>query len=150
VLNGAGAADDPDPVERETARVQCVVAGGGGYDFTQLQTPIALPVLGSYFGATIALGYGNTGPEYRMYREGSPRFHASAGDAPTLLVHGDADEVLPFAQAEAMEHAFVDVEVPVKLLRMPGGTHFKPRTPNAPDDLAEMTRWFDRWPRPRP
>ncbi len=69
----------------------------------------------------------------------------SRGDAPTLLVHGDADEILPFAQAEAMERALREAGVPVKLLRMPGGTHFKPRPPGAPDDAAEIARWFDQY-----
>jgi acetyl esterase/lipase len=145
VRDNSPESSDGDPIQRESSRVQCVAAGGAGYDFTQIQTPIALPVLGSYFGATIALGYGEKGPEYQMYREGSPRFHVSQGDAPTLIVHGDADEILPFAQAEAMERALREASVPVKLLRMPGGTHFKLRTPAAPNDLDEMTRWFGQW-----
>jgi acetyl esterase/lipase len=145
VLDGEGPPGDADLVQRESARVQCVVAGGAGYDFTQVKTLVGLPVLGSYFGSTIALGYGESGPEYRTYRDGSPRFHVSAGDAPTLIVHGDADEILPFAQAEAMEAALRDAGVPAKLLRMPGGTHFKPRPPGAPDDLAEMIRWFNQY-----
>ena len=124
VLDAPGDAGHTDPVQRESARVQCVVAGGGAFDFTQVKTVIGLPVVGSYLGSTIALGYGEGGPEYRTYKEGSPRFHVSAGDAPTLLVHGDADEILPFAQAEAMEGALRDAGVPVKLVRMPGGTHF--------------------------
>jgi acetyl esterase/lipase len=148
VMDDTREPEHADAVQRESARVQCVVAGGAGFDFTELQTPIGLPVLGSYFGATIALGYRKTGPEYRMYQEGSPRFHVSAGDAPTLIVHGDRDEVLPFAQAEAMERALREAGVEARLLRMPGGTHFKPRPPGAPDDLGEMTRWFDRWLRP--
>jgi acetyl esterase/lipase len=150
VLDGKGAPEDNDPVERESARVQCVVAGGGGYDFTLVKTLTGLPVLGSYFGSTIALGYHDGGPEYRTYQQGSPRFHVSGDDAPTLLVHGDADEILPFAQVETMERALREAGVPAKLVRMPGGTHFKPRPPGAPDDLTEMTRWFDRYLRGKP
>lgn len=145
VLEGEGSPGDTDPLQRESARVQCVVAGGAAFDFTKVQTPTGLPVLGSYIGSTIALGYGETGPEYKSYQEGSPRFHVSRGDAPTLLVHGDADEILPFAQAEAMEAALREAGVPAKLLRMPGATHFKPRPTGAPNDVNEMIAWFDQY-----
>jgi acetyl esterase/lipase len=149
VLDDERMSGDTDPVQRLSARVQCVVAGGAAFDFTKVQTLIGLPVLGSYFGSTIALGYGEKGPEYKAYQEGSPQFHVDRGDAPTLLVHGDADEILPFAQAEAMERALREAGVPVKLLRMPGGTHFKPRPPGTPDDVKEMVAWFDQFLRPK-
>ena len=32
--------------------------------------------------STIALGYGESGPEYKTYQAASPRFHVGRGDAP--------------------------------------------------------------------
>ncbi len=69
VLGGEGTPSDTDPVQRESARVQCVVAGGAAFDFTKVQTLVGLPVMGSYLGSTIALGYGETSPGTRRTRK---------------------------------------------------------------------------------
>ena len=40
-----------------------------------------------------------------------------------VLVHGDADTEVPFQQSVAMEAALRAVNVPTKLVRLPGGGH---------------------------
>lgn len=112
VLNARSDMAATDPVERESSTVQCVIAGGAAFDFRTVASAVALPIVGSYLGATITLGYSADGPEQRLYREASPVTHASAGDAPHLLIHGDRDEVLPLAQAEAMFEALRAASVP--------------------------------------
>jgi dipeptidyl aminopeptidase/acylaminoacyl peptidase len=71
-----------------------------------------------------------------------------SGDAaPFLLMHGDKDEQVDFAQSEAMEAKLKAAGVAVTLLRVPGGGHGAtfPGAVNPPDYLGEMVRWFDRW-----
>lgn len=43
--------------------------------------------------------------EGRRYLEASPVNHVSPDDPPILLLHGDADETVPFEQAELMSDA---------------------------------------------
>ncbi len=85
--------------------------------------------------------------EYRTYREASPISHVSPGDPPFLLMHGDNDESVPFAQSEEMEKALKAAGVPVKLIRIEGAGHGPtfPGARNPPDYLGEMVAWFNRY-----
>jgi acetyl esterase/lipase len=71
-------------------------------------------------------------------------FYSTDSYAPLLLIHGDAEDVIPFQQAELMYEAVKKVGVPVKLLRVPGGTHVNLRTKDAPDYLGEMVKWHEQ------
>ena len=84
--------------------------------------------------------------EYKTYREASPLYHVSKDSAPFLLIHGDADKVVPFKNSEAMEQSLKQAGVDVKLLRIAGGGHGAdfPGAKNPPDFLGEMVRWFDQ------
>jgi dipeptidyl aminopeptidase/acylaminoacyl peptidase len=42
---------------------------------------------------------------------------------PTLIVHGDADKLVPLQQSQAMDHAFAKAGVEHKLEIIPGGGH---------------------------
>ena len=144
-LEGKGNPDDPDPVERESARVQCVVARAAPTNFF-LMSNAGLAFLGMRAPA-------GTGPnatktvEYRTYREASPLYHVSSDDPPFLLMHGDKDESVPFAQSEEMEKALKGAGVSVKLLRVEGAAHGPtfPGAKNPPDYLGEMVAWFNRY-----
>ena len=46
-----------------------------------------------------------------------------ASRPPVLLVHGDADEVVPFAMMTAAEQALTELKVPTKAFRRPGLGH---------------------------
>jgi acetyl esterase/lipase len=148
VLDGKGDPDDPDPVNRESAKVQCVVARAAPTDL------VARMQEGSTGTATIAsfLGMrlpGNAPPnsiEARTYREASPVTHVSSDDPPMLLLHGDEDRTVPIEQSEIMEQALKKAGVEVKLLRVAGGGHGAnfSGVENPPDYLGETVRWFDR------
>jgi dipeptidyl aminopeptidase/acylaminoacyl peptidase len=84
--------------------------------------------------------------EFRLFVEASPISHVSAGDPPFLLIHGDADQIVPFDQSVRMERALKEAGVPVKLLCIPGGGHgptFGGKE-NPPDYIGEMIQWFDQ------
>jgi acetyl esterase/lipase len=141
-LDGKGNPADPDPVERESAKVQCVVARAAPVDFlagTNGNFLLGMP--------RPAPDVSHESAEYRTYVEASPISHVSPDDAPFLLMHGDKDDQVDFAQSEAMEAKLKAAGVAVRLLRVPGGGHGAtfPGAVNPPDYLGEMVRWFDRW-----
>jgi acetyl esterase/lipase len=144
-LDGKGNPDDADPVARESAKVQCVVARAAPVNFFKIRTA-GISFLGMGSPA-------DTGPdamkslEYRTYYEASPISHVSPDDPPFLLMHGDKDETVPLAQSEAMEKALKAAGVPVKLIRVEGAGHGPtfPGARNPPDYLGEMVAWFNRY-----
>jgi acetyl esterase/lipase len=72
----------------------------------------------------------------------SPLKQVSAGDAPTLLVHGDKDELVPLWHSEKIVEAFQEVKVPVKLEVIRGAAHGFDNAGNA-RMFDNMIRWFD-------
>ena len=70
----------------------------------------------------------------------SPAYHVSADDPPVLLIHGDADVLVPLQQVKLLEEKLQKANVPVKLIVYPGRGHgwmdFKP-------DVAAFADWFD-------
>ena len=64
-----------------------------------------------------------------------------------LLIHGDADEVVAYKNAEVMQAALEKAGVPVDLLRVPGAGHGPtfPGAVNPPDYIGAMIEWFDRY-----
>jgi acetyl esterase/lipase len=149
VLPGKGDPGDPDPVNRESSRLQCVVARAAPVDLTDL--------VGNSSGATSLADFMGMLPraetpaayslELLTYRDASPVSHAGKDSPPFLLISGTADTVVPIQQAEAMQKALEGNGVTVELLRIEGAGH-GPNFPGAvdpPDYLAAMVRWFDRY-----
>jgi acetyl esterase/lipase len=139
-LDGRGLPSDPDPVERQSAKVQCVVARAAPVDF--------LTGTNGYFllGMTRPLPNDKTSTEYRTHVEASPVSHITPDDPPFLLMHGDKDESVNIAQSEEMAAKLKAAGVPVKFLRIPGAAHGPtfPGAINPPDYLGEMVRWFNQ------
>jgi acetyl esterase/lipase len=139
VLESAESPSTVDPVERESARIQAVVAMSALSDLTETFSSRVATILGSFMGRPCCRG---GGPDEQLYRAASPRFHVDSGDPPTLLIHGDQDDVVPFAQSEAMLAALRAAGVPAKLIALPGAGHSYDAAPELPDFSAETIRWF--------
>ena len=154
-MDGKGDGSDSDPVNRLSAKVQAVVA---------LFAPADLVLMSGSRGTaaiTALMGFAyqdpNVGPpgvrraddfENRQYRDASPLTHVTADDAPTLLMHGDQDELVPIKQSELMESALKQAGVKVTLVKVAGGQHgpnfwFPAGDPRLPDHLGQAIRWFD-------
>jgi len=124
-MDGHGDPDDSDPVNRESAKLQAVVARAGAHDF--------------------AAGYQLLGrdPEPGFFidpadfREGSPITYVTPDDPPLLLIHGDADPVVPFQQSELMLAALEGQGVETRLIRISGGGH-------GARDVPASVRWLNR------
>jgi fermentation-respiration switch protein FrsA (DUF1100 family) len=70
--------------------------------------------------------------------DGAPERHvADIAPRPVLVVHGDADEVVPYPHAERL---FAAAREPKELVRIPGGRHQLRRDPRAVDALVD---WAD-------
>ena len=143
VLDGRGDPKDDDPVNRESARVQCVVARAAPIDLTRTSGGGAVA---SFLGMPLTPGSRETSIEHKTYRAASPIYAVTKDSAPFLLLHGDADDTVPIHNSEAMEQALRKAGVDVKFIRVAGGKHGPDfgKPPNAPDYLGEMVQWFDR------
>jgi acetyl esterase/lipase len=145
VLNTTEDTEDPDPVNRVSARVQCVVAAATPADLTHYRTPEWALFMGQLVTRTggppdhIAL---------KAYRAASPVTHVTSSSAPMLLLHGDADALVPSTMAETMRDAMEKAGAPVKLILLPGGSHdFAGETdahPDWPDFFSESVSWIGR------
>jgi acetyl esterase/lipase len=143
-LDGAGNPADPDEVNRESARLQAVVARAVPADFLGNGRGVGVQAISNFLGATVSQLQDDSKIQAAA-REASPISHVTPGSAPFLLMHGDADKVVPIEQSERMEAALDKAGVPVRFLRVAGAEHhptFKGAT-NPPDYEGEMVRWLD-------
>ena len=135
-LDGEGNPDSESEVERQSAKVQCVVARAGVYNF--LAAGRNLPLLGH--GAP---DEDDGSPEAQLAKEASTLTHVSKGDPPTLLVHGTEDDI---GRSEQLRDALLAADVPVKLFPVPGSGH-GPDYPGAQIEMSEIqaqyVAWFD-------
>ncbi|MEX2114753.1 MAG: alpha/beta hydrolase [Pirellulales bacterium] len=71
----------------------------------------------------------------------SPVYHVTAGDAPTLILHGDADKLVPLQQSQVLVEKFKEVGVPCELIVKAGAGHGV--WPSMFNDLKTVCNWFD-------
>jgi acetyl esterase/lipase len=71
----------------------------------------------------------------------SPALHVTAGEPPVLLIHGDADPVVPLQQSQSMEKALKDKGNDVTLIVNKGGGHL---WLTIGEELMAAADWFDR------
>jgi len=132
LLGTTADAGDPsasDAVLRESSRVAAVVAYFPPTDLSRWGNRRAFP-------ATAAL----TEAEAAQY---SPIRFVSSGAAPSLIVHGDADAVVPMVEGETMYGALTKAGVPASFIRIEGAGHgFEGADLERAN--AAMVRWFDR------
>jgi acetyl esterase/lipase len=77
--------------------------------------------------------------------QASPLSHVDAGDPPFLIIHGDADDVVPVEQSRALSAALKAAGVSCDYIEVPGGGHgsFVDTQPNSIELLAKMISFFD-------
>jgi acetyl esterase/lipase len=74
-------------------------------------------------------------------RQISPVNHVSADDPPTLIIHGDADKLVPIQQAELIVAKLKDAGVTAELVVKKGQQH---GWKGMEKDVATFIDWFDR------
>jgi len=147
----AGMPDDADAVSREPATLQAIVLRAAVTDLRTMPTAQGANFVVSYMESPP----GDAPAVKALYEAASPVTQVGAGAPPTLLIHGDADALVPYAQSTAMEAALRAAGVAVKLVTVPGGEHGADfgaagqAHPEWPDYYGETVRWFDQYLRGR-
>lgn len=124
-----------------SSRVSAVVSFFGPSDFTRGWAGFSPGVLAA------GIAFLGGGPEQRadVYRRASPITHVSKNAAPMLLVHGDADRVVPLEQSTRMAEALKAAGAEYKLIVVRNGGHGF--SSGVSPSLSEIERavidWFD-------
>jgi acetyl esterase/lipase len=72
----------------------------------------------------------------------SPVNHVSADDPPSLIIHGDADKLVPIQQAEIIIEKFKAAQVPCELVVKKGAAH---GWAGLDKDIVILADWFDKY-----
>lgn len=144
LLDGAGNPDDRDPVQRVSARVQCVIGGGTPADLEHVgNNPAALALLSAFLGEPVPADPPPNSAVYRRLEQLSPMHFVKQGDPPILLVQGDADELVPYEAALAFQAKLQVAHVPVKLVTVKGGTHNSVVQLQSDEYAGAIVQWMD-------
>jgi acetyl esterase/lipase len=150
-----------DPVERESSRVQAVACFFPPTDFLNYGKPGKQLIRAEDLGKTFrpAFDFREVDPKTGLMvsivdaeklreiaRAISPITHVSPDDAPTLIVHGDADPLVPLQQSETFVARMKEAGVEAKLVVKPGFGH---GWLTLGRDLADFADWFDAHLKPR-
>jgi acetyl esterase/lipase len=139
-----GKPDAKDPVDRETSAVQAVACFFPPTDFLNYGAP-GVDAVGVGILAQFKPAFGprsDTAESRQVYgKEISPANFITTNLPPTLIIHGDADKLVPIQQVELFVQRAQDLKVPhVKLERRPGKAH---GWADIGKDLVLFADWFD-------
>jgi acetyl esterase/lipase len=160
MLGTDGAEGDPnakDPVDRVSSRVQAVACLFPPTDFLNYgkkgNEKIRPTDHGPPFRA--AFDYKEMDKESRMWvpiadpkrlqeiaRQVSPISHVTPDDPPTLIIHGDADQLVPLQQSERIVEEFKKTGVQANLVVKKGAGH---GWLGIDKDLNQLVDWFDKY-----
>jgi acetyl esterase/lipase len=139
----AGNPSAKDPVERESSEVQCVACFFPPTDFLNYGQPgedaVGVGVLKDFkpaFGPRADTAEGRQ----KLGREISPIYFVHSNMPPILIIHGDADKLVPIYQSQTFVKRCEAVGSPVKLIVREGKLH---GWPNMGKDMEIFADWFD-------
>ncbi len=138
---GPGKPDAKDPIDRESSAVQAVACFFPPTDFLNYgetgEDAVGVGVLKDFkpaFGSRA-----DTAGERQKYgREISPIYFITSNLPPTLIVHGDADKLVPIQQAGSFVKKAQDAGAKAKLITKEGQTH-------GWADMGKDTKGFADW-----
>lgn len=146
----------PDPIDRGSSRVQAVACFFPPTDFLNYgkEGEIALGN-GTLKNFRAPFEFMELDPKTRAFnlitdeakrkeigKQISPVYHVTEKTAPTLLIHGDADKLVPIQQSELMIEKLKAAEVPCELVVKKGGDH---GWPTLLMDVKTCVDWFDKY-----
>lgn len=131
-----GLIKDSDPVNRVSDRVQAVVAFVAPTDLTIMvrEAKDRLPAYNRFPALDLDLA---------AAKKLSPLFEVSADDAPTLLLAGAKDDLVPIAHSQKIKAAFDQTQVPSRLMEFPEAGHGLPPA-DMKQAVEEMLNWFNK------
>jgi acetyl esterase/lipase len=150
-----GNASARDPIDRASSRVQAVACFFPATDFLNYDKPGENAVgRGILKGYKPAFDFHTQDADTKVFRpitdekrileiarQISPANHVSADDPPTLIIHGDADLLVPIQQSELILEKLKQAGVESKLVVKRGASH---GWPNLINDMTIIADWFDQ------
>jgi acetyl esterase/lipase len=158
LMGTSGTDGDPkakDPVDRVSSRVQAVACFFPPTDFLNYGEK-GKEMINRAFRPpfTAAVDYHEFDKDKALYipvtdesklreisKQVSPITHVSDKSAPSLLIHGDKDKLVPLQQSEVMVARLKEAGVPAELVVKKGGEH---GWPTILLDLETCADWFDK------
>ena len=150
---GPGKPDAADPVERESSAVQAAACFFPPTDFLNYGGPgISGVGAGPLEPLQVAFGPRALTAEGRatLGREISPIYYVTDKLPPTVIIHGDADTVVPLQQSESFAKKAQAAGAPrVELIVRPGKGHGWGDFWRSAEDVTVFANWFDQYLRDR-
>jgi acetyl esterase/lipase len=155
----AGNTGDPkakDPVDRVSSRVEAVACFFPPTDFLNYGEP-GKDAIGrnTLAGFKPPFDFHEQDPKTHVFvpvtdeekireigKQISPIYHISADTPPTLIIHGDADKLVPIQQAESFIEKLKGAGVPAELVVKKGAAH---GWPDMGKDMVTIADWFDKY-----
>ena len=151
----AGKADAKDPVEKFSSRVQAVACFYPPTDFLNYGKPGENAMGRGILAAFRApFDFRELDPKVRAFvsitdeqriesigKLISPVNHVTEDDPPSLIIHGDADKLVPIQQAEIIIEKMKQAKVPCELIVKPGAAH---GWGGMEKDYVTFADWFDK------
>lgn len=110
------------PVDGVSSRVQALVAIYGVFDFLSLKSQGSAGAREALLGGDPTQAVAGT-PLWERTRAASPLYQADAHTPPTLLLHGTADELVPFDQSVRFQKRLQELGIRASLVPGDGGGH---------------------------
>lgn len=140
---GPGPAEAKDPIERQSSAVAAVACFFPPTDFLNYGTngadAVGVGVLKN-FKAAFGPGSDTAEGRHKLGREISPVNFVTARTVPTLIIHGDADKLVPIQQAQLFINKARAAGVPAKLIVREGKQH---GWAEIGQDIPLLADWFD-------
>ncbi len=154
------AADDgnpksKDPIDRMSCKVQAVACFFPPTDFLNWQGLKKMHILGVDKPFRPAFDYKELNSELNIWlsvtnenrikeltRSISPIYFVDSTDAPTLIMHGNQDKLVPLEQSEAIMQRFKEAGVDAKLVIKEGAGH---GWRDMSKDMELFADWFDKY-----
>ncbi len=144
VRGGPGSTGAKDPVDHESSAVQAIACFFPPTDFLNYGKP-GEDAVGVGILKDFKSGFGprSDTPEGRQQlgREISPIYWINSNLPPTLIIHGDADKLVPIQQAQSFVDKAKSLGATAKLIVKPAGQH---GWPDIGKDLPLLADWFDQ------
>jgi acetyl esterase/lipase len=148
ILGTQGGKGDPkakDPIDQESSAVQAVACFFPPTDFLNYGKTNE-SALGENVLANFKPAFGDVPKEAaekeKFGRQISPIYSVSSNTPPTLILHGDADKLVPIQQAETFLKKAEDAGVKTKLIVKKGEAH---GWKDWPADFTLFADWFDEY-----
>jgi acetyl esterase/lipase len=153
---GPGNPKAPDPVDRVSSKVQAIGCFFPPTDFLNYGEKDKVALGRSTLSAFKApFDFHVLDPKTRAFepitdeskileigKQISPIYHISDATAPTLIIHGDADKLVPIQQAETFIAKLKEAGVPAELVVKKGAQH---GWGDMDKDMTAVADWFDKY-----